>query len=78
VEAIETAERLRVRDGMDWKNLIHLTRSYTAVGNFRRAWIILKQLEQLQEEKLLPFYLYSRIKVLRNKIEMREKKMNLP
>jgi hypothetical protein len=78
VEAIETAERLRVRDGMDWKNLIHLTRSYTDVGNFRRAWIILKQLEQLQEEKLLPFYLYSRIKVLRNKIEMREKKMNLP
>lgn len=78
IESIETSERLRVRNGTDWKNLIHLTKSYTAVGNFRRARIIYQQLEQLKEEQIVPPLIYSRIESLRNKIEMREKKMNLP
>jgi hypothetical protein len=78
IESIETSERLRVRDGTDWKNLFHLTKSYTAVGNFRRARIIYQQIEHLKEELIIPVHTYSRIESLRNKIEMREKKMNLP
>jgi tetratricopeptide (TPR) repeat protein len=78
IEAIETAERVRVRDGMDWRNLMQLIKFYIAVGNFIRAWSILLQLEKLLEESSLPKLVYNRINYLRNKIELREKKMKLP
>ena len=78
IEAIETAERVRVRDGMDWRNLMQLIKIYIAVGNFTRSWSILLQLEKQLEETILPKFVYNRINFLRNKIMLREKKMKLP
>ena len=77
IEAIETAERVRVRDGTDWRNLMQLIKFYTAVGNFTRAWSTLLQLEKLLEESVFPKFVYNRINFLKNKIELREKKMKL-
>lgn len=77
IDAIEISERLRVRDSLDVKNLIHLTKLYITVGNFNRARLILNQLEKKILEGIINFNKY-RIQFLRNKIELREKKMNLP
>lgn len=78
IEAIEVSERLRVRDSMDWRNLLRLCKIYIAVGNFQRSKSILNQVESMFEEGNFPNFLQYRIASLRNKIEMREKKIILP